>query len=230
MTRGLGATRVAIVEDHTLFAESLDVALTFEGHDVRRVAPGASRCVTLGAILTTVLHLHPKVVLLDLGLGAAGSGLPLVEPLTRAGSAVVVVTGSSDRVEWGECLRSGASTVMSKSQPLNDILAAIRHLGEGRAVMSRATRDELTATFLRDRSERHELRRHLETLTPREREVLGQLMYGRTVREIATSSVVSEATVRTQVKSILAKLHVSSQLAAVGMAHRVGGLPSDTVA
>ena len=47
-------------------------------------------------------------------------------------------------------------------------------------------------------------------------------MQGRTVREIANLSVVSEATVRTQVKSILAKLEVSSQLAAVGLAHSVG--------
>ena len=47
-------------------------------------------------------------------------------------------------------------------------------------------------------------------------------MRGRAVREIAGLSVVSEATVRTQVKSILAKLEVSSQLAAVGMAHEIG--------
>ena len=56
----------------------------------------------------------------------------------------------------------------------------------------------------------------------RESEVLGHLMKGRAVREIAGLSVVSEATVRTQVKSILAKLEVSSQLAAVGLAHEIG--------
>ena len=47
-------------------------------------------------------------------------------------------------------------------------------------------------------------------------------MEGHTVRDIARISVVSEATVRTQVKSILAKLEVSSQLAAVGLAHEIG--------
>ena len=56
----------------------------------------------------------------------------------------------------------------------------------------------------------------------REREVLAQLMRGTTVRDIARDSVVSEATVRTQVKSILAKLKVASQLAAVGLAHDIG--------
>jgi DNA-binding NarL/FixJ family response regulator len=66
------------------------------------------------------------------------------------------------------------------------------------------------------------MRRRLELLTPRERQVLGALIEGHNVRDIARSSVVSEATVRTQVKSILGKLEVSSQLAAVGLAHHVG--------
>jgi two-component system, NarL family, nitrate/nitrite response regulator NarL len=52
--------------------------------------------------------------------------------------------------------------------------------------------------------------------------VLGHLMRGQTVHEIATTSFVSEATVRTQVKAILAKLEVSSQIAAVGLAHQIG--------
>ena len=52
--------------------------------------------------------------------------------------------------------------------------------------------------------------------------MLAALIEGRTVRAISEVSVVSEATVRTQVKSILNKLEVSSQLAAVGMANQVG--------
>jgi DNA-binding NarL/FixJ family response regulator len=66
------------------------------------------------------------------------------------------------------------------------------------------------------------MRRRLELLTPREKQVLGALIEGHNVREIARIGVVSEATVRTQVKSILGKLEVSSQLAAVGLAHHVG--------
>jgi DNA-binding NarL/FixJ family response regulator len=69
------------------------------------------------------------------------------------------------------------------------------------------------------------MRRRLDQLTPREREILGCLMGGLTVREIAHRWVVSEATVRTQVKSILSKLEVSSQLAAVGLANQVRWRP-----
>lgn len=230
MTRNLGATRIVVVDDQTLFAESLDVALTFEGHDVHRVSPDPSERTSSTSLLRAVLQLRPRVVLLDLVLGESTSGLALVKPLALAGVAVVVITGSSDRVVWGECLLHGASTVLSKSVPLNAVLATVRHIGDGRAVMTRAEREQLVATYLRDRSERHDLHRRLERLTPRERQVLGHLMAGRTVREIATLSVVSEATVRTQVKAILAKLHVSSQLAAVGIAQRVATASTDVVA
>jgi DNA-binding NarL/FixJ family response regulator len=62
-------------------------------------------------------------------------------------------------------------------------------------------------------------------LSRREREVLGELMTGATVTDIARSAYVSEATVRTQVKSIRTKLDVSSQLAAVGIAIRAHWQP-----
>ena len=71
-------------------------------------------------------------------------------------------------------------------------------------------------------TEEDELRARLQQLTSRENEILGLLMEGNTVSEIARLNVVSEATVRTQVRSILTKLEVSSQLAAVGVAHRAG--------
>ena len=63
-----------------------------------------------------------------------------------------------------------------------------------------------------------DLRVRFESLSIREREILDHLISGRQVREIAELSVVSEATVRTQVKSILSKLGVTSQLAAVTLA------------
>ena len=62
-------------------------------------------------------------------------------------------------------------------------------------------------------------------MTRREAEVLGQLMAGKQVTEIARTRFVSESTIRTQVKSILSKLQVSSQLTAVGLAHRIGWTP-----
>lgn len=219
MPRALGLTQVTIVEDHLLFAESLELALNLDGHDVRRISipeSGNSPAALLAAILRT----RPRVVLLDLDLGPLGSSIRLIEPLTRARIPVVIVTGNADRARWGECLSHGARGVLDKSCSLNTILATIRRIGEGRALHSVEDRERMLRSYHCERSDLRDIRLRLERLTPREGEVLGLLSEGLTVREIASRFVVSEATVRSQVKSMLAKLEVSSQLAAVGAAHR----------
>lgn len=221
MPRGRSLTRVTIVEDHNLFAEALDVALTLEGHDVHRVTIDDH---PLGQyrLLATILRSRPRVVLLDLRLGPATYGMGLIRPLTESGIDVVVVTGSVDQASWGECLFNGARTVLPKSTPLNVILRTISLIREGRRVLSYEEREQLLAVFLEHRAREQDGRTRLATLTTREREILHEMMAGRQVRRIAKDFVVSEATVRTQVKSILSKLGVSSQLAAVGVALRSG--------
>jgi two-component system, NarL family, nitrate/nitrite response regulator NarL len=120
--------------------------------------------------------------------------------------------------------------VLAKSRPLNDVLATVRRINQGLQVMAPAEREELLAAWSSERAHLVDLQGRLDRLTVREREVLAHLMKGRTVREIAAVGVVSEATVRTQVKSILAKLEVTSQLAAVGLAHQVAWRPPVLVA
>jgi DNA-binding NarL/FixJ family response regulator len=216
--------RILIVEDHVLFAESLELALSVEGYDVRRVpVPCEERAP--GALAASVVRLRPRVVLLDLDLGGFGDGVRLIAPLARSGVNVVVVTASIDKGRWGEAVRYGARKVLPKSRPLNEILAAVRRINQGLPVMSREEREELLAYWHSERAERQELQIRFDLLTVRERQVLANLMRGRTVRDIARASVVSEATVRTQVKSILAKLEVTSQLAAVGLAHSISWQP-----
>jgi DNA-binding NarL/FixJ family response regulator len=167
-------------------------------------------------------------VLLDLDLGRFGDGVRLISPLARTGINVVVVTASTDRGRWGEAIRCGARTVLSKGQPLNTVLATVRRINAGLPVMTFEEREDLLRAWHQQRSELQETTAKLAMLTTRESQVLGQLMQGRNVHDIAVLFVVSEATVRTQVKSILAKLGVSSQLAAVGLAHQVGWRPPES--
>ncbi|WP_205471493.1 response regulator transcription factor [Nocardioides sp. SYSU D00038] len=213
--------RIVIVEDHVLFAESLELALFVEGYDVRRIpvpdSPGSP-----GALLASIVRVRPRVVLLDLDLGGFGDGVRLIRAIAESGANVVVVTGDPDRARWGEAVRAGARKVLSKSRPLTDIMATVRRINQGLPVMDTAEREELLREWHTTRSAQQALRERLALLTVRESEVLGHLMKGRAVRDIAGIGVVSEATVRTQVKSILAKLEVSSQLAAVGMANEIG--------
>ncbi|GAB3254424.1 LuxR C-terminal-related transcriptional regulator [Nocardioides dilutus] len=220
--------RVVILEDHVLFAESLELVLTIEGYDVRRL-PVPTEEQSPQALVGALTRLHPRVVLLDLDLGRFGEGERLIAPLARAGINVVVVTASVDRARWGEAVRLGARKVLSKSRPLNDILAAVRRINQGLRVMGAEEREELLEAWGKERAHLVDARTKLDQLTVRERQVLAHLMKGHTVREIAAEGVVSEATVRTQVKSILAKLEVTSQLAAVGLAHRVGWRPPQHV-
>ena len=217
-------TRIALVEDHVLFAESLDIALSIQGHDVRRIElPEHTRSVN--TLLPAILRANPRIALLDLDLGDHGNGVRLIEPLARAGIAVVVVTGNADHVLWGECMRYGARRVIPKSTRLNEIIATVRRICNGLAVVKTEEREELLQLWHTHRATTHELRRRLERLTHREQVVLGELMLGNQVREIAEISVVSEATLRTQVKAILAKLEVTSQLAAVAIAHQADWRP-----
>ncbi|NYG60277.1 DNA-binding NarL/FixJ family response regulator [Nocardioides daedukensis] len=206
-----------IVEDHTLFSESLKISLQIEGHHVCSAnVDQAGRNVR--TLLPVVMRHEPRVVLLDLDLGVHGNGMHLIQPLAQAGVSVVVITGSVKRSRWGEAIALGARVVMSKNSSLNEIAATIRRINEGMPVLSRESRAELLAEWRQEQHAVKEAQRRLELLTRREAEVLWQFMAGRQVREIAAISVVSESTVRTQVKSLLAKLGVSSQLAAVGMA------------
>ncbi|WP_028652940.1 LuxR C-terminal-related transcriptional regulator [Nocardioides halotolerans] len=216
--------RIVIVEDHVLFAESLELSLTVEGYDVRRVTVPEKR-QSPGALIAAVLRRRPRVVFVDLDLGQFGDGEQLIAPLARAGVNVIVVTASVDRARWGEAVRCGARKVLPKSRPLNEILATVRRINQGLQVMTLEEREDLLREWSKERAATVDLTARLEALTVREREVLAHLMRGQTVREIATECVVAEATVRTQVKSILAKLQVTSQLAAVGLAHRVGWKP-----
>src|SRR6478752_8925358 len=219
-----GQLRILIVEDHMLFAESLELVLSVEGYDVRRVAvPDNSG--SPGTMLSSLVRLRPRIVLLDLDLGRFGDGVRLIAPLARVGVNVVVVTASTDRARWGEAIRCGARTVLSKGQPLSSVLATVRRINEGQPVMTYEEREELLRAWHQQRSEHQVTMARLSRLTARESQVLGGLMQGSTVHDIAKLSVVSEATVRTQVKSILAKLKVSSQLAAVGLAHHVDWRP-----
>lgn len=220
----LSGTKVALIEDHVLFAESLEIALEIEGYDVRRI-PLGSPGRNVSSLLPLIQRSRPEIVLLDLDLGTHGNGLRLVDPLVRAGAAVLVVTGNHDRSWWGEALGMGARKVLPKSSPLGDILAAIRKVADGLPVTSREERAELILAWQQEQQEVRDARGRLDRLTRRESEMLGHLVEGRQVREIAELSVVSEATVRTHVKAILAKLEVSSQLAAVGVARQARWRP-----
>lgn len=215
--KATSSIRVMVVEDHGLLAQSLRLALTAEGMTVGVPALDPAE------ILAMAEHEKPDVVLLDLDLGPlGGDGSILIEPLSLSGARVIVVSGVTDRVRLAGCLESGAHALLSKESPLDRLLDAVRRTAVGEAVLAAGERETLLAELRRTRAAREKELAPFEALTPRERAVLSAVIEGQSAGEIAKRSFVSEATVRTQIRGVLTKLDVTSQLAAVALANRVG--------
>ncbi|HEX4431916.1 MAG TPA: response regulator transcription factor [Frankiaceae bacterium] len=213
---------VLLVEDHQLLAQSLSLALTAEGF-AATIAPLNSQA----GILETFEWSAPGIVLLDLDLGGAvGDGLALVRPLCDRGGRVLVVSGCDDRPRLAACLEQGAVAILPKSTPYERLVDAVVEISAGRRIVSESDRHAMLGELRAWRArQRHELA-PFETLTTRESQVLAALMDGQGCEAIASAWFVSEATVRTQIRGVLTKLGVSSQLAAAALAQRVGWKPS----
>ena len=212
------AVRVAIIDDHDLIVAALAAALRAEGCDVDVPSLGE-------ALPAWLLAAAPQVALLDLDLGAHGSGEDLLPALLASGCRVLVVSGISDGAVIGRCLARGASGWLPKSASLDQLLAAILALAAGREVLSDSERDRLLRVWRERREVEAAVLAPFLRLSPREGVVLGLLMEGRSVDRIAQTSFVSSDTVRTQVRAILTKLGVNSQLEAVAMVRRAGWFP-----
>ena len=216
--------RLAIVDDHGLFAQSLGLALRAHGFAVSVHAPDHVQ-----RLLADVLRDPPDVVLLDLQLGDDLHGLSLVPPLTAAGVRVLVVTGVTDRCELAATLEAGAVGYVAKSAPVEQLLETAVALARGAQVMSEGARHQLLAELRAWRAQDRLDHTPFQRLSPRERTVLAALVDGESVSDIAARAVVSVTTVRTQVRAILQKLAVGSQLEAVALAHRHGWFDAQPV-
>lgn len=135
--------------------------------------------------------------------------------MRRGTTPWAVLTGAPRGPLWGAALESGASVVLSSETSLEDVITALRRLARGRTAMPEADQRALRAAWEEQRHRDQVLRERAGSLTPREREVLLLLYSGEPVVRIAALFDVSPATVRSQVKSVLRKLEVNSQLAAV---------------
>lgn len=212
--------RIAIVEDHGLIAQTVATALTASGHEVDVITPPAD-----GDLLAAIGPSGQDLVLLDLDLGPWGDATAMIGGLAQAGVPVVMVTGVDDPVRRAACVAAGAVGVVNKSSGFDALLDAVdRTLRDG-SLLSEHERQEHLALYrdhLRDEAVRLA---PFEELSTREAEVLGELMAGKSVDDIAREAVVTVATVRTQVRAILRKLDASSQVAAIGRARDAAWTP-----
>ena len=216
--------RVIMIEDHELLAQSLQLTLKAEDVDVVRVWSEDREDVKQQAIGNA-----PGLLLLDFDLGDdVGVAFGLIEPMSAAGLDVVMLTGERNPPVLAQCLEEGAVGVINKSVSFDELLEQIHAALRGERLMTRHDREELLSQLRLYRAERDRQLRAFRDLTAREAEVLGELMQGKAADTIADESVVSVATIRTQIRSILGKLGVNSQLAAVARAQQARWEPPVT--
>jgi DNA-binding NarL/FixJ family response regulator len=165
---------------------------------------------------------------------SAGSG-PATPPSAGSGPATppkVVMLTTFDLDEYVyEALRAGASGFLLKDSPRHDLIAAVRAAAAGDALLAPSVTRRLIEAFARRPPETSPSPSRLASLTARERDVLLLLARGRSNAEIAAVLFVSEATVKTHVGNLLAKLSLRDRVQAVILAYETGivvpGAPPD---
>jgi DNA-binding NarL/FixJ family response regulator len=206
--------RVLIADDHAVVRQGLRTFLELQ-EDIEVVGEAADG----EAALRAAAELEPDVVLMDLVMPVL-DGVAAIEGLRARGSTarVIVLTSFLDEDKVLPAVRAGAAGYLLKDVAPADLVAAIRIVDRGEALLHPAVAARVLQELTADagRAERH------DALTAREREVLALVARGRANKAIAFELGVAEKTVKTHVGNILAKLGLSDRTQAALYAVREG--------
>ena len=205
--------RVLIVEDHNVVRQGL-VALINMAEGIQVVGEAADG---LEAIAQFRKH-QPDVTLVDLRLPKLG-GVGVIQRVrseTPNARFVVLTTYDGDEDIY-RALKSGAKAYLLKGMTSEELIRTIREVAAGRSHIPAAIAERLAE------------RMGTEDLTPREADVLEQIVNGKSNKEIATELDISEATVKTHINSLLSKLGVTDRTQAATAAIRRGLVPFESL-
>ena len=212
--------RVLVVDNQELVRAGFCVILeTAEGIQVAGEAANGAQAVAQAAAL------GPDVVLMDVRMPEM-DGLEATRLITGgdrdAGPRVVMLTTFDLDDYVYEALRAGASGFLLKDAPRHDLIAAVRRVAAGDALLAPSVTRRLIEAFARRPPETAPSPSRLASLTARERDILLRLARGRSNAEIARELYVSETTVKTHVGHLLAKLGLRDRVQAVILAYETG--------
>jgi len=213
--------RVLLVDDQSLLRMGFRLILEAEPdmEVVGEAGDGASG-VSMAAAL------HPDVVLMDVRMPGM-DGIKATASIIAAGPAskvLILTTFDLDQYVFAG-LKAGASGFMLKDAPPAELLAAIRTVAGGDAVLAPTATRRLIDQFARllpDPGKQQDRDAVLSKLTDRERTVFAELAAGRSNREIAAGLHLSEGTVKIHVGRILTKLGLRDRVQAVVLAYESG--------
>jgi DNA-binding NarL/FixJ family response regulator len=213
-------TRILLVDDQELLRMGFRMVLEAQdGLEVVGEAGDGAEAVAL------TRQLEPDVVLMDVRMPGM-DGVQATRALVDGGSrAHIIILTTFDLDEYAHAaLRAGASGFLLKDAQTADLLSAIRAVASGDAVVAPSTTRRLLATIAHQLpvAETGAALPEPSSLTPREREVLMAVARGLSNAEIADELVLSEATVKTHVGRILAKLALRDRVQIVIYAYDRG--------
>jgi two-component system, NarL family, nitrate/nitrite response regulator NarL len=217
--KGDARTRVLMVDKNLLNAEAIVLALLNLTYAARFATPVNAEH------LRDLLSWPPEVALLDVDSVGSVTALESIDILREADVHVIVMSSGNDRILVAQCIAAGADGFVDKDSQLNELVEAVDRLVTGGNILDPEERRQLIAISRQEARDRSARLAPFDVLTFREKCVLGYLMEGAGADTIARRSSVSLSTVRSQIKSILQKLGVNSQLAAAGLARNAGWSP-----
>jgi DNA-binding NarL/FixJ family response regulator len=220
--------RVLVADDQELVRGGFRLILEAAGFAVVGEAPDGAVAVELAA-----LH-RPDVVLMDIRMPVM-DGLEATRLITSSGvstgvsggvgtpKVVILTTFDLDDYVY-EALRAGASGFLLKDAPRADLITAVRVAAAGDALLAPSVTRRLIEAFALRSASASPAPSRLASLTPRERDILRLIARGNSNQEIARELVVTEATVKTHVGHLLAKLGLRDRVQAVILAYETGAI------
>lgn len=204
------ATRIVMVEDHTLVRQSLIKTVAAEGFDVVGDAGRGDDAIRL------IGELRPDVVVLDVGL-PGGDGLDVASAIRRVSPAtrVIFLSMHDDDATVRRAIGLGADGYVLKSASTDDLLRALRAVADGGSYLSPAIARRILELAGRDPAPG-------SRLTERELEILHLLVEGLRPAQVAARLYLSVKTVKNHLTNVYTKMGVETGAQAVAEAYRRG--------
>lgn len=211
--------RILIVDDQALFREGLRTLLSVQpDFEIVGEAGNGEEALRLA------MQKHPEVVLMDLRMPIL-DGVRATERLhdILPNCRVIVLTTFDDDELVFDGLRAGAIGYLLKDVPSSKLFDAIRAASRGEYFLLPSITAKVIAEFARfPRGGATRSQEYVETLSPRELEILKLVASGDSNKEIAEKLVITEGTVKNHLSNILAKLNAKDRLQAVIRAREIG--------